>query len=312
MTGNGSKDEDDDDRDAGVGVERRTATTATTMTTTATTATNVPDDDDEKDVLTRLTADVGKTTLSTGNTDDDAPTEDGGGGAFVVFVSGKQERQTTSRSGGKGGGGRCKRRSEEVAMSALGCEVLHEYGKGFLAATPSAWVHECEDSGMVSVFVGKLDNLSEMARDADLPSDANPAHVVTQLRATSGHHFLDELRGKWAFCMLHPQRNAVFAAVDSQGTHAIYRGRGCEGGVVVLHSPAGNGFVPRDCQSLDVFLDLQKIPAGSFISGNRHISPHRYVSMRSDENIMDSFAYDAHHDTHKSHQQKQHMSQVDE
>lgn len=303
MTGNGSKDEDGDDGAAGVGVERQTTTTTTT---------NV-DVDDESDVLTRLTSDVGKTTLSSGNADDDAPRVDGtGGGAFVVFVSGKQERQTTSRSGGKGGGGRCKRRSEEVATSALGCEVMHEYGKGFLAATPGAWVHECEDSGMISVFVGKLDNLSEMARDADLPSDANPAHVVTQLRATSGHHFLDELKGKWAFCMLHPQRNAVFAAVDSQGTHAIYRGRGCEGGVVVLHSPAGNGFVPRDCQALNVFLDLQKIPPGSFISGNRHISPHRYVSMRSGENIMDSFAHDAHHDTNETHEQKQHMSQVDE
>ena len=303
MTGNGSKDADGDDGAAGVGDERQTTTTTTTTTT------NVDVDDDENDVLTRL----GKTTLSSGNAEGDAPREDGtGGGAFVVFVSGKQERQTTSRSGGKGGGGRCKRRSEEVATSALGCEVMHEYGKGFLAATPGAWVHECEDSGMISVFVGKLDNLSEMARDADLPSDANPAHVVTQLRATSGHHFLDELKGKWAFCMLHPQRNAVFAAVDSQGTHAIYRGRGCEGGVVVLHSPAGAGFAPRDCQALDVFLDLQKIPPGSFISGNRHISPHRYVSMRSSENILDSFAHDAHHDPNESLEQRQHMSQVDE
>ena len=159
---------------------------------------------------------------------------------------------------------------------------------GFLAAAREANVHECEDSGMLAAFVGELENLEEMARDCDLPSDANPAHVVTQLRSTYGTHFLDELKGSWAFAMVHPQREAVFAAVDRDGTHTIYRGRGCEGGVIIMYAPRGSSFNPRQCAALDVF-ELTKVPAGSFISGNKHISPHRYVMTKSDQDLADTY-----------------------
>ena len=238
---------------------------------------------DEDDATTREEGD------ETTRRADEAARETRWGGAFVCFVGAKQRGSASSSSrGGAATGGRCRRRSALVALEELGCEMKRDFGAaGFLAAAREANVHECEDSGMLAVFVGELENLEEMARDCDLPSDANPAHVVTQLRSTYGTHFLDELKGSWAFAMVHPQREAVFAAVDRDGTHTIYRGRGCEGGVIIMYAPRGSSFNPRQCAALDVF-ELTKVPAGSFISGNKHISPHRYVMTKSDQDLADT------------------------
>jgi len=202
--------------------------------------------------------------------------------AFVCFVGSKQ-RVTNGNSG------RCRRRSEHVATNTLGCEMLKDFGSaGFLAASPEAQMHECEDTGMLTVFVGKLDNLEEMARNVDLPADANPAHVVTQMKATFGTYFLEELRGRWAFAMVHPMREAVFAAVDSESSHTIYRGRGCEGGIVILHAEEDSDFNPCKCDDLDVF-ELKKIPPASFISGKKHINPHRYTHATSDDDLYGAY-----------------------
>lgn len=202
--------------------------------------------------------------------------------SFVCFVGAKHR-------GTSGNAGRCRRRSEHVAAKELGCEVLRDFGSaGFLAAAPGARTHECEDTGMLTVFVGELENLEEMARNVDLPADANPAHVVTQMKATFGTHFLDELRGRWAFAMVHPQREAVFAAVDSASSHTVYRGRGCEGGVVILHAAEDSDFDPFKCDELDVF-ELKKIPPASFISGNKHINPHRYTQVTSDDDLYGAY-----------------------
>jgi len=239
------------------------------------------DDEEAREDGTTTRADEAASGRRDAKTASDA--RDGGDGAFVCFVGAKQRGSRASSAGGTAG--RCRRRSELVALEELGCEMKRDFGAaGFLAAARDANVHECEDSGMVAVFVGELENLEEMARDCDLPSDANPAHVVTQLRSTYGTHFLDELKGSWAFAMVHPQREAVFAAVDRDGTHTIYRGRGCEGGVIIMYAPQGSSFHPRQCAALDVF-ELTKVPAGSFISGNKHISPHRYVLMKSDQDL---------------------------
>lgn len=198
--------------------------------------------------------------------------------SFVCFVGAKKRVVGATA-------GRCRARSEHVATNELGCDVVKDFGHaGFLSAEAKARTHECEDTGMVTVFIGELENLEEMAREVDLPNDANPAHVVSQMRSTFGTSFLDELRGKWAFAMVTPQRESVFAAVDSESSLTIYRGRGNEGGVVILHAQEGSGFNPKKCETLDVF-ELTKIPAGSFISGNKHITPHRYVQVKSDDDL---------------------------
>ena len=78
-------------------------------------------------------------------------------------------------------GGRCRRRSALVALEELGCEMKRDFGAaGFLAAAREANVHECEDSGMLAVFVG-----NQSAENVDTPDRIAPAvaAIIADMRA---------------------------------------------------------------------------------------------------------------------------------
>ena len=81
---------------------------------------------------------------------------------------------------------------------------------------------------------------------------------------------------------------SVFAAVDRRGTLPLVKGRCASGGVVVAHVGIGADRGADTHAALDRAMvgGASRVPAGTYVSGNRHAHPHRYCRSAEAERAL--------------------------
>ena len=104
--------------------------------------------------------------------------------------------------------------------------------------------------------------------------------LIDRLYDVHGTDFVDRLEGSFAFAVVDGEGAAggsVFAAVDRRGTLPLVKGRCASGGVVVAHVGIGADRGADTHVALDArWWVASRVPAGTYVSGNRHAHPHRY------------------------------------
>ena len=98
--------------------------------------------------------------------------------------------------------------------------------------------------------------------------------LVFHLYNDCGAAFLDQLQGFFAFCIVDAGSATVFAAVDRHASIPLYKARSKGGRVFIAHLGERIGAI-----KLSTLGEMSKIPAGSYVHGNRHINPHKYAGM---------------------------------
>ena len=166
----------------------------------------------------------------------------------------------------------------------------------------------------VVLFCGALTNRAALAADAfdDEPperatsatksggsSNARTApELIDRLYDVHGCDFVDRLEGSFAFAVVDGEGAAggsVFAAVDRRGTLPLVKGRCASGGVVVAHVGMGSDRGADTHAALDRAMvgGASRVPAGTYVSGNRHAHPHRYCRSAEAERALRLMHVDA-------------------
>jgi hypothetical protein len=164
----------------------------------------------------------------------------------------------------------------------------------------------------VVVFCGALKNRAALVADAfenDASNDTrslktSPSKHVTapelidRLYDVHGTDFVDRLEGSFAFAVVDGEGAAggsVFAAVDRRGTLPLVKGRCASGGVVVAHVGVGADRGAGMHAALDRAMagGASRVPAGTYVSGNRHAHPHRYCRSAEAERALRLMHVDA-------------------
>lgn len=197
------------------------------------------------------------------------------GGSFIAYVPARYGQASTSRA-------------THLAMrniaAELDCGVVRFVDGRAFAAHESSGVQTYEAPGesRVCMFVGNLTNRAALAESCDLPpASTTCAELVHKLYADCGVSFLAQLDGFFAFVLVDGETSTVFAATDRHGSIPLHKGRSRSGGVIVSHTTQSSG--TRVVRSLGT---MAKIPPGSYIHGNRHITPHKYARSADAERVL--------------------------
>ena len=171
----------------------------------------------------------------------------------------------------------------------------------------------------VVLFCGALTNRAALAADAfddETPERATRAtnsgghecfeeafsrtapELIDRLYDVHGTDFVDRLEGSFAFAVVDGEGAAggsVFAAVDRRGTLPLVKGRCASGGVVVAHVGMGSDRGADTHAALDRAMvgGASRVPAGTYVSGNRHAHPHRYCRSAEAERALRLMHVDA-------------------
>ena len=172
----------------------------------------------------------------------------------------------------------------------------------------------------VVLFCGALTNRAALAADAfddETPERATRAtnsgghecffeeafsrtapELIDRLYDVHGTDFVDRLEGSFAFAVVDGEGAAggsVFAAVDRRGTLPLVKGRCASGGVVVAHVGVGADRGAGMHAALDRAMagGASRVPAGTYVSGNRHAHPHRYCRSAEAERALRLMHVDA-------------------
>ena len=172
----------------------------------------------------------------------------------------------------------------------------------------------------VVLFCGTLTNRAALAADAfddETPERATRAtnsgghecffeeafsrtapELIDRLYDVHGTDFVDRLEGSFAFAVVDGEGAAggsVFAAVDRRGTLPLVKGRCASGGVVVAHVGMGSDRGADTHAALDRAMvgGASRVPAGTYVSGNRHAHPHRYCRSAEAERALRLMHVDA-------------------
>ena len=168
-------------------------------------------------------------------------------------------------------------RATSLAMNAiaaeLDCTEVRAVSTRGSVAHETAGVQAFHSDVISALFVGHLDNKLDLARKCDVPTGISCAELVFHLYNDCGAAFLDQLQGFFAFCIVDAGSATVFAAVDRHASIPLYKARSKGGGVFIAH-PGGSG---SSAIKLSTLGEMSKIPAGSYVHGNRHINPHKYA-----------------------------------
>ena len=207
-----------------------------------------------------------------GGDDDDAAYAEVGG-SFIAYIAAKYGPPSASRAA---------QLAMRTIAAELDCSSVHAVDtRGFVAHESSGvTTHVFPDSCTV-MFVGHLENRVSLAENCDLPANCTCAELVHKLYNDCGTSFLNQLAGFFAFVLVDADTSTVFAAVDRHGSIPLYKGRSKGGGVFVVH-PARSS----DRGLVRALGEMNKIPAGSYVHGNRHIIPHKYARSAESERVL--------------------------
>ena len=189
------------------------------------------------------------------------------GGSFVAYLAPRFGPSSSSRP--------AKLLMRTLAQE-LDCAASRDVGSRGSVALESSGVQLHDRDDVAVLFVGELENKAELAENLPGP---NPAHRITcaelihRLYQDSGPAFVSELVGFFSFVVVDADAAVVLAAVDRHASFPLVKGRCAGGGVFIAHAAGSNG-----ARALRHNLgEATRVPAGSYLHGNRHMHPHRYA-----------------------------------
>ena len=159
-----------------------------------------------------------------------------------------------------------------------------------------------ETRNRVVLFCGELKNRAALCAGEAFESDAcasefdregcslDAPELIDRLYDTCGPDFVDRLEGVFALAVIDGEGaggGSVFAAADRLGALPLLKGRCASGGVIIAH--VGVGADRGDVQKM---LDramvggTSSVPAGAYVTGNRHSRPHRYCRSAEAERAL--------------------------
>ena len=202
------------------------------------------------------------------------------GGSFVAYLAPRFGPSSSSRP--------AKLLMRTLAQE-LDCAASRDVGSRGSVALESSGVQLHDRDDVAVLFVGELENKAELAENLPGP---NPAHRITcaelihRLYQDSGPAFVSELVGFFSFVVVDADAAVVLAAVDRHASFPLVKGRCAGGGVFIAHAAGSNG-----ARALRHNLgEATRVPAGSYLHGNRHMHPHRYARCAEAERALEEMA----------------------
>lgn len=199
------------------------------------------------------------------------------GGSFVAYLAPRFGPSSSSRP--------AKLLMRTLAQE-LDCAASRDVGSRGSVALESSGVQLHEHEDVAVLFVGELENKAELAEDLPGPTPARHltcAELIHRLYADSGPAFVSQLVGFFSFVVVDAEAAVVLAAVDRHASFPLVKGRCASGGVFIAHAAGSNG-----AGALRHNLgEAMRVPAGSYLHGNRHMHPHRYARCAEAERALE-------------------------